>query len=109
MACLFLGCIGLIGSFSYFRRSLRLRKSGAAGKFSLWEFLFRTKPFMQASGNQLFGEGVIVAIASSLLLYVGVRSLNQTKAPNQALQTMTTAVTCRAFARPAPAAVMSDF
>jgi len=29
--------------------------------------------------------------------------------PNQALQTMTTAVTCRAYARPAPAAVMSDF
>jgi hypothetical protein len=29
--------------------------------------------------------------------------------PNQSLQTMTTAVTCRAYARPAPAAVMSDF
>jgi hypothetical protein len=108
MACLFLGCIGLIGSFAYFRRSLRLRKSGAAGKFSLWEFLFRTKPFMQASGNQLLGEGVIVVVASSFLLYVGVRSLNQTKAPNQALQTMTYAVTDCAFAHSAPAQVMSD-
>jgi hypothetical protein len=28
--------------------------------------------------------------------------------PNQALQTTTTAVTRRAYARPAPAAVMSD-
>jgi hypothetical protein len=32
----------------------------------------------------------------------------QTTEPNQALQTTTTAVTRRAYARPAPAAVVSD-
>ena len=72
IASLVLGVVSLAGAGMYVSRALALRRSGLGGAFSFWEFMFRTKPFLKASGNQLLGEGVIVSSLGVLLLWIAL-------------------------------------
>lgn len=72
IASLVLGLTSLVAAGVYVRRALFLRRSRLGGSFSFAEFMFKTKPFLKASGNQLFGEGIIVAVLGIFLLWIAL-------------------------------------